>query len=241
MTNAKTKLVFGGLTKPDALIMVDEMFANQISYDEVKFFIEQTKFWPVYTRDVVRMTSHGGSRNSATHSGVASGQAWNPLNPFLIDEWTTSQIASSGMAEGSSESWQAGEVDVPMMRPEPYRETTSKTMYSLKEQLNRLADRVKEQYQRHFFIKRPMHKTVAVITPFVEAFRIFRRREEEYVLRKFIQPYGLSVTEIDFQNAKRLRALAEASRESLPVQMEIEEVEDLKPKRFGQKKLPKNL
>jgi len=44
MTNAKTKLVFGGLGRDDARTMAQEIFAGQIQYDEIKYILEQTKF-----------------------------------------------------------------------------------------------------------------------------------------------------------------------------------------------------
>lgn len=48
MSNARIKLVFGGLSRDDARLMAEEIFPGQIDLKRAKFIIEQTKFWPVY-------------------------------------------------------------------------------------------------------------------------------------------------------------------------------------------------
>jgi hypothetical protein len=205
MTNARTKVVFGGLSKPDAEIMVDEMFAGQINYEEVKFLIEQTKFWPTYRRDKVYTSSKGGASGTSASSGTAKGQHWDPH----LEEWlpTTSATSAEGMTE--SQTWSEGMSDIPLFYPVPFKEVSSKRVYTLEEQKNRLADRLKEQYQRHFFIRRPGHDTIPAVTPFVEDFKVFPQNEEEYILERCIKPHGLYVGEIDRRRAARRRRLLE--------------------------------
>ena len=72
MGNAKIKVVFGGLTKENALIMVDELFPGQLQYDEVKFYLKQTKFWPKYRRDKI----YSRSRSRATSTSSGSGRSY---------------------------------------------------------------------------------------------------------------------------------------------------------------------
>jgi len=222
MTNAKVKLVFGGLTKEDALLMVDEIFANQIQYDEVKFTIEQTKFWPVYGRDTVSMSSRGGARGSATSTlaGVSAGQAittFPDTDGFYNIPGPITDTTGASQAEGRSQSeaamWSDGEADIPIFYPVPFKEVSSIETYTLEEQRNRLADCLKEQYQRHYFVKRPGQKTVAAVTPFVKEFRIFPKREEAYVLEHLIKPYALPVEGIDQQLQDRLKKLEREAKQ----------------------------
>lgn len=220
MTNARLKLVFGGLTKEDTLLMADEMFANQISYDEAKFMIEQTKFWPVYGRDTIYTSSRGESsgRGTQTQTGDTMGRAsTTTFNlegggffgvPQSITKTTTSTVISSrGDSTFAAESWSEGEADVPIFYPIPFKEVSSIETYSLEEQKNRLADRLKEQYQRHYFIKRPGRNTVAAVTPFVKDFPLSPHRIEAYILDHLIKPYALSVEDIDQQLEDKLRSL----------------------------------
>jgi hypothetical protein len=189
------------------LLVVDELFAGQIDYKEEKFIIEQTKFWPVYGRDPVRPRSQ--SSGSSTGTGAAT--AWNPLT----EEWipsteSTSQGDSSGFTEGQS--------DIPIFYPVPFREVSQIATFTLEEQRYRLAESLKLQYQRHYFIRRPGEKTIAAVTPFVNPCRIFPEREKAFILDRLIKPYALPVGEIDQELAARrerlLGARATAPEES---------------------------
>jgi hypothetical protein len=71
MTNARIKIVFGGLSREDALTFAREIFPGQIDLKRVKFLIEQTKFWPVYARDTVFSYATGkGSSNASMVGGT---------------------------------------------------------------------------------------------------------------------------------------------------------------------------
>jgi hypothetical protein len=160
MTNARIKAVFGGLTREDARIMAEEMFPGQIDLKRVKFLIEQTKFWPVYSRDTVYMSGSGSGRGSAS----VTGESWNPI----LEEWVPSSATS--MVENSGEF--EGQTDIPIFMPTPFKEVSSITPYSLDETLWELSDRLMEQYQRHFMIRMPGKRTVAAVTPFVKSWHV---------------------------------------------------------------------
>lgn len=98
--------------------------------------------------------------------------------------------------------------------------------YSLEEQKNRLADRLKEQYQRHYFIKRPGQKTVAAVTPFVKDFPISPPRQETYILDCLIKPYALPVEDIDRQLKERLSDLTRRLAASPNVEVEVVQTEE---------------
>jgi hypothetical protein len=162
MTNARTKIVFGGLSREDAHAMAQVIFPGQIDLKRVKFLIEQTKFWPVYARDTV----HTHTSVRGTGSGSVTGETWNPA----FEEWAPSSAVSS--TESTSE--QEGEADIPIFVPVPFKEISSITPYSLEETLWELSDRLMEQYQRHFMIRLPGKKTQAAVTPFVKSWYVKR-------------------------------------------------------------------
>jgi hypothetical protein len=225
MTNTKTKLVFGGLSFDHAEAMARELFINQISYDEAKIIIEQTKFWPTYGRDKIYVRAEGGvsaemaSSGTGVGAGVGSGLSWTgdqptffaPDSEMFRHSESTSRAEQSSSAQSSSTGrvWSDGEADVPIFYPEPFKEVSSLTPYSLEEQWTRLTHRLMEQYQRHYFLKRRGEPAIPVATPFVEEFRIFPKREQAYIIEKLIKPYALSVDEIDQALYERVAQLKE--------------------------------
>ena len=205
MGNAKTKVAFGGLTHQNALLLVDELFAGQIEYDEVKRVIEQTKFWPKYRRDTIYTSSKGGASGYVSGGGTTTGQAWDYEAGAFVDTETDTKTNSAT----EQESWQEGESDIPIFYPEAFKETSSITTYTLEEQRRRLADRLMLQYQRHFFVKRPGRDTIPAVTPFVKPFAVFPEMLERYVVEHCIDPHGLPVEEIDRRLRKREAQLLE--------------------------------
>lgn len=183
MTNARIKIVFGGLSREDASTMAQEIFPGQIDLKRVKFLIEQTKFWPVYSRDIAY------SHSSGTASGTASisGETWNPS----LEEW----VPSSAMSSTAQQSEQEGTTDIPIFVPVPFKEVSSITSYSLEETLWELSDRLMEQYQRHYMIRLPGKKTVAAATPFLQSWYVKPARIAQYT-EKTLGNF-LSATEVD--------------------------------------------
>ena len=172
MTNARIKAVFGGLSRDDAKVMAQEIFPGQIDFKRVKFLIEQTKFWPVYSRD----KSYSRSRSTSTGESSDESETWNPA----LEEWIPSKATSA--TESSSET--EGETDVPIFVPTPFTEVSSITPYSLEETLWEMADRLMEQYQRHFMIRIPGQPTRAAVTPFVRSWYVRQSGIAEYRARK---------------------------------------------------------
>ncbi len=169
LSNARIKLVFGGLRREDARRMAEEIFPGQIDMKRVKFLIEQTKFWPVYTRDQVYTTSSGQSSGT----GTVSGKAWDPEGC----EWIPSITDTASLVQTGQE----GVADIPVIRSEPFKEVSSIQGYSLEETLWEMSDRLMEQYQRHFFIRRPGKKTVAAVTPFVRGWHVHPEALHRYI------------------------------------------------------------
>ena len=88
---------------------------------------------------------------------------------------TSSGEGDEGLREGTA--------DIPMLKPEPYREDIP-VLYSLQEVLRARADSLMDQYQRHFFIRRPGKDTMPALTPFVTDFYVKPERMAAYVDRK---------------------------------------------------------
>lgn len=157
MTNARIKIVFGGLSREDALTFAREIFPAQIDLKRVKFLIEQTKFWPVYARDTVFSYATG----TGSGSGSMIGETWNPALDQLVPSTVVSAMESISHMQG--------EANIPIFIPVPFREVSSITPYSLEEMLWEISDRLMQQYQRHFMIRIPGQETRGCVAPFVKS------------------------------------------------------------------------
>lgn len=199
LTCCQIKVCFGGLNRNDAKRMVGEMLVKQLDLDETKNEIASTKFWPVYERDTVRTYSRsssqstGRSRSNTTSSAQGTGTSqqytWTPEGWVTSPAATgatenSSSIETQSSMEGETESESTGEgeslADIPILMPEPFQEVTSRTTYTLEEQIWRTSDCFMEQYQRHCFIKLPGQKTVAMLVPVVDDPFVYDHVEAEY-------------------------------------------------------------
>ena len=95
--------------------------------------------------------------------------------------------------------------DIPIFHPEPFTEVSSVEHYRLDELLWQMSDRLMEQYQRHFMIRRPGHRTVGALTPYVKSWHVRPERIERYVA-------GLLST---FRSAEDVDRILQQSREEL--------------------------
>lgn len=207
MGNAKTKIVFGGLSDKDGMTMARELFPGQINLKRIKFLIEQTKFWPKVGRATVSNRSRGGSatKGSGSSNGggsdtsYSSGMSWDSNMPYThlgstynqSNSISTNESWSDNSFESNSESWSEGEADVPFIYPEAFKELSSITPYSLEEQLWQIAGVMRNQYQRHFIIQRPGRPSVAGVTPFLKSFGVTQENKEKYIessLSKYLSP-----------------------------------------------------
>lgn len=216
MGNAKTKIVFGGLSDKDAMTMARELFPGQINLNRVKYLIEQTKFWPKVGRATVHNSTRGGGSIKGTSSGSGggsstssnSGLSWDANLPYShlnttfnkSDSRSTNDSWSDSYSESTSENWSEGEADVPFIYPEAFKEISSITPYSLEEQLWQIAGVMRNQYQRHFIIQRPGRPTVTGVTPFLKSFYIEKEDKEEYInkrLNGFMNPVDVDNSLLD--------------------------------------------
>ena len=206
LTNAKIRAVFGGLPRNDTKMMVEEMFVNQLDLMEIKMAIYQTKFFPVYTRDKVYGTSKGVSRGRTTSSSLASGSAiqstvgsWFTMPETVAEaiSQTESQSETQGWAEQEMEIEASSEMDIPMLLPVPFQELSSAETWSLEEQIWRMSDALKGQFQRHCFIQMPTHKTRPMLVPFVKSYNVYPKALVEYQEKLYQQAGAITHNQAD--------------------------------------------
>lgn len=205
MTNARIKFVFGGLMRKDARTFAEEIFAGQIDFNRLKFVIEQTKFRPVYDRDKVYMRSSGGGTGDTsahmTGTSFSPGASWNEQGFNAADSSSNLNFSN----------WNDGEADVPIYRPEEFKEVSSKTAYPLEEQLFELTDKIMRQNQRAYMLALPRKDTVVAIAPFVEKFDVKEHRVAAYVEQQLKE----------FKTLEEVDQILEASHRNLLKQAKV--------------------
>jgi hypothetical protein len=214
LVNAKIKAVFGGLTTESAKLMAEELFIGQLDPKKIKVAIYQTKFWPKYQRDKVYTESHSSSSTHATTNSeiLGSGSASTSGESFTASDWTSfptqvgtsssvgnSQMSASGSSDMYAESEGASEsvADIPILIPVPFQELSSVQYYPPEEQLLELTASLKEQYQRHAFIKIQQQETQPMLVPFVETFYTNESNSARYREKQLKKQSALSRDEVD--------------------------------------------
>jgi hypothetical protein len=87
-------------------------------------------------------------------------------------------------------------------------------------------------------IKRRNREAIAAVTPSIEEFRIFPRREQEYILEKLIKPYALPVEDIDRMLADRLARLQHRARHRIEPATKKQKQEPAGSTRAASKSVP---
>ena len=165
LTNARTKIVFGGLNDEDVDLISKELFTGEFNPNEVKDEIWHCGFAPVETTRTVRGSSSsdssGESSGDISHSSLDSGRVFIPGSDFwsMPTLASTSQSRSSGnsrsRAHQSSSSYGSTETTVPFYEFHEYRELTSRTFRSLEEQLYLKKAQLKRQLNQHAAVLMP--------------------------------------------------------------------------------------
>ena len=160
LTNAKVRVVFGGLERLEAERMARELFTGEVRGDHVKHVSVATKFRPVFdTFEVETETwsdSDGESESSGVSRSVAEGNQLAESAVYATDDETSlgtyadddivsrtlgqTVSGSSTSTESSSRSVQRSHSQggsrslVPITRHEEFREETGRTFYGVDEQ-----------------------------------------------------------------------------------------------------------
>ena len=241
--NAKIKVVFGGLPTESAKLMAQELFIGKLDPMKIKVAIKQTKFWPHYKRDKVYSQSHSVSSTHATTSSelsgtgtaIASGESftaadWSSLPTQIGISSSTgdSRMSASGSSDMYAESEGVSEsvADIPILIPVPFQELSSVQYYSPEEQLLELTAALKEQYQRHAFIKIRQRDTEPMLVPFVETAYTSLSDLEWYRQKQLKKCDALALEEVDDLLKSQETALLKAAG----VSTENRQTEDTPPK-----------
>jgi hypothetical protein len=165
LTNARTKIVFGGLNDEDVDLISRELFTGEFDPNEVKDEIWHRGFEPVETTRTVRgyssSESSGESFGDISHSSLDSGRVFIPGSDF----WSMPTLASTSRSRSSGGSRNRGrqsssssgstETTVPFYEFHEYWELTSRTFRSLEEQLYLKKAQLKRQPNQHAAVLMP--------------------------------------------------------------------------------------
>lgn len=192
MANTDIKIVFS-ISREDAEIMADEIF--DLSKDEIKDEIIQTKFRPRETqREIV---SQGHSAGVSSSTGNVNGMIM-PANPgnSLYMTMTESAIDSSSNASTDSES----RTTVPFYEYDAFNEISGRTFRSVEEKRERFINWIQTLPQRraYFYIKGILKKPIPIKTLEVEEI-IVRQKDVEAFKENIYTKYALPAAEVKRQ------------------------------------------
>jgi hypothetical protein len=229
MTNAKIKVVFGGLERPEAERMGRELFTGDVRGGRLKHVAYQTKFRPVLDTFNVESKSwsdsEGDSDTDSWSRGTGSGLSemdgeslpdGNQESATRSRSRTVQSSSSSGEsgARGHSTSHSSGGSSslVPITRHEEFQEETSRQFWSLDEEWEQHVALVHGLAKREALIKVYNRPVIHVVTPEIEPERCDERLEQ-FQLKVMEQcPYVQPVETITVQiedRRKEIRALVE--------------------------------
>jgi hypothetical protein len=184
MTNAKLKVVFGGLERSESERMARELFTGQVSGDQVKHISTGTRFRPVEDTFVVETESAAESESDSESwsqsSGASSGsddseslsfQGFeSDVEPEAMhhgrtrsrhESSSTSESGGGGHGTTTTSGWSRSVV--PITRHEEFTEETGRQFYSIEEEWERHVAIVHGLPRRHALIK-VLHAPVMHIT-----------------------------------------------------------------------------
>lgn len=223
LTNAKTKLVFGGLTPEDAEILAKQIFMGEFNINEIKHELKSRKVMD-YRLEWLTVLSHSHSEGTSwsetsgesSSQGVSTGSGEsesaslspNQIDPVVISTVSANdgQFQSSGSfsssSVGGSQMDTYGESNVPMLMPILGEEVSSVQFRSLEEQLYRAMALMINQTTRYGLLKMPSQKVMAMQAPKVEPGHARPERVERYKqqcleVSEVIKPRALAEQEIE--------------------------------------------
>lgn len=236
LTNARCRVVFGGLERPEAERMAHALFSGTVDGQRIKHEIHSTKFKPVQGTFEVVTTSHssidgeGESSSSGESDGSTQGASesrtrsfsGDPLTYRADDEYHWSD--GEGESESSSRSWSSsnsrsrhraetnGESRsiVPVTGHKEFRELSSRTYFTVAEEWERLFGLVSSLPAREVLIRLfngPVHR-LRTLTVDLDSDEETTSRFKERVLKRdpHVKPAALVNQQIEERRA-RLKGL----------------------------------
>jgi len=202
MTNARTKVIFGGLSSDDAEVLVKDVFTQEIELEEWKTKLTKptitgyNRTWfenysssRGYSSGSGEGTSYGSGQNISTGMSTMApdGGLFGAGGPTLRTDSTSEANSSfSGQSSSRFESSSESETSGGSEGLEPIFEDLPVESYSLEEQIWRRMVLMMTQNQQHAIIKKPYKrsqfmKIATVEDGFANSGRIKRFKEQSYL------------------------------------------------------------
>jgi hypothetical protein len=238
MTNAKIKVVFGGLERPEAERMAKELFTGAVDGDQVKHVTRQTKFRPVLDTFVVETESDSYSESDSESSSEAAGNSasqsktenWEDEYDREPEDFATGvsegRSTSSGRSNSRSSSSTSGSSRsvVPITRHEEFIEETSRQFRTIEEEWERRIGLVHGLSKRQALVRIYNSKVLDINTPDVTPERIDERvaRYQTAALQRSpnVMPAERVVAEIEARRLELAAMSEQAETEGRPFKVE---------------------
>jgi hypothetical protein len=224
MTDAQTKVIFGGLTPADTRILSEQIYMGEFDIDEIKHTL-QNPMVVAHNLERVKsfMQSHsvgwgtGANISHGESSGLSSGISDSASFPILglstsgpfpiaMNEGTSNNSArgnsvSRGESSFHTESETQAESDSPMLIPKMEERMSSVQFRNLEEQMYRAMSLMTNQPPQYALLKIPNEKVQIikaedVRNDYVRSSRINRYVLDSYNCVDFIQPTEKAEEEI---------------------------------------------
>jgi hypothetical protein len=238
MTDAKTKVIFGGLGVEDAEILAKQVFLGELNLEEHKeslnkpVVIKYIKTW-LENYSTAKSSSHGDSYSTSRGAGTMASQAegeairlsQQPLRDDQITETTVNSEGSSlfdAKSEGKFSSESESESHGKSQALTPILEERPTQTFSKEEQIYKAMALMVNQPMSHAIIKLPKKHTQFAKTPFVKKGfardeRVQRFKNKCYNLANFANPTPL----IEKQLEQRRLMIEQKAKQG---QEELEEI-----------------
>jgi len=238
MTDAKTKVIFGGLSAENAEILARQIFLGELDFQEPKEILNKPTvvgYITTWLRNHSQGVSHstGESRGRGRGGGSSSSEGTSETRPIQQQLFgddgsittSTSHGSSSSFSESEgsfssdTESESRGESEALM----PQLEEKPTSVYSLEEQVYKAMAVMVNQPTQHAIIKLPKQPTQTVKTPTIEEGyardeRVQKFKDQSYRLTDFAKQKVL----IERQINERWLLLEHQAQEPIDVPEEPE-------------------
>ena len=228
MTDARTKVVFGGLSPDDAEEMARNVFMGEFNLEEPK----QSLIKPtVVGHDVIWLSSNstsdgissGTSRgdNSGYSSSFSHGSTYRDNGDWFFGEEEVSRNTSdsggysSSSSYGTSESHTASTTSGQSESLMPILKNLPTTVFSLQEQQHKAAAKLRNLRQQQAVVKMPDRLSVGITAATVEDGYARQERVERFKQATFEQSsFAKRVSEVEYELAERRIRLEDEAREA---------------------------
>lgn len=222
MTDARTKVVFGGLSPDDAKVMAETVYMGELDLEEAKTSLNKPV---VVGHEIIDLrgeshaegrgmsqatsetrtdtTTQGGGRSHQWSRGTTTGDSWPRLGLML--DGTTHWSTQDGRGGGTSQSWGMGEAS---SRGASRTDTTSETdTVSWRESLAPLLQTLPTSV---YSLEEQIHRAAAGIHTLGQQRAILKLPERP------VQTLKVARVEAPFANDQRVQAFQEASFRNSP-------------------------